>query len=267
MLKIGIVGCGAIGSYIAGEIDKNPNRMKVLACWDSDADKIKTLAGNMRVSPCVLEPGEMIKQVDLIVEAACAQAVAELLPLIVENNKKLLVISVGGLVGQEEMLSKISAGMGELFIPSGALAGLDAIKSIPKEEIRKCRITTTKPPRGIKGAPFFKGNPVDLENLKKTTLIFEGTAKEAVSLFPKNINVAAALSLAGIGLEKTEVRILVDPASSKNSHEICIEGTFGKIVTRTENLPSPTNPKTSFLAALSVVASIRAMTSSIHIGT
>jgi len=267
MLKIGLVGCGAIGSAIAKEIDSNFDETELKACWDINEENMRRLSDSLKNKPSYLKPGDMVHEVDFIVEAGGALAVAELLPLIVEHNKKLLVISVGGLVGHESYLQKIAKGRGELFIPSGALAGLDAIKALPKSEIESVTLTTTKPPRGIAGAPFFKENPIDLESLTEKTVIFEGTAGEAVSLFPKNINVAIALSLAGIGVKKTRVRILVDPNSEKNSHEICAKGTFGQITTRTENMPFPQNPKTSFLAALSVIASVKSLTSNIHVGT
>jgi len=267
MLKIGIIGCGAIGGAIANEIDKNFEETQLTACWDVKEENMNRLSNGLKNKPAYLKPVEMVQAVDFVVEAGGALAVAEILPLIVEHNKKLLVISVGGLVGQESFLQKIEAGRGELFIPSGALAGLDAIKALPKSEIESVTLTTTKPPRGIAGAPFFNENPIDLENLTEKTVIFEGTAGEAVSQFPKNINVAVALSLAGVGIKKTRVRILVDPNSEKNSHEICVKGTFGQITTRTENTPFPQNPKTSFLAALSVIASVKSLTSNIHVGT
>jgi len=267
MLKIGLIGCGAIGSAIAREIDSNFDGTQLAACWDTKEENMRRLSDALKNKPAYLKPGEMVHAVDFIVEAGGILAVAEILPLIVEHNKRLLVISVGGLVGQESLLQKIEAGRGELFIPSGALAGLDAVKALPKSEIASVTLTTTKPPRGIAGAPFFKENPIDLESLTGTAIIFEGTAGEAVNLFPKNINVAVALSLAGVGIKKTRVRILVDPNSEKNSHEICVKGTFGQITTRTENAPFPQNPKTSFLAALSVIASVKSLTSNIHVGT
>jgi len=128
-------------------------------------------------------------------------------------------------------------------------------------------LTTSKPPAGLAGAPFVAENQIDLDEIKERTVLFEGTAQEAVKAFPANINVAASLSLAGIGPQRTQVRIIADPELSANVHQIEVIGKFGKLTTRTENLPSPSNPKTSYLAALSAVATLKSITEAAKIGT
>jgi len=128
-------------------------------------------------------------------------------------------------------------------------------------------LTTTKHPQGLKGAPFILENNIDLDSLKEKTLLFEGSADEAARAFPANVNVAASLGLAGLGAEKTRVRIFADPQASRNIHEIMVEGAFGKFTCCIENIPSPSNPKTSFLAALSAVATLRKITEPLQIGT
>ncbi len=266
MLRVGLVGCGAIGNIIADEVNKKSIDIELCSCWDNDKEKRRLMAEKIGTAS-ILPPDEMSEHVELIVEAAHKSVVEKLLRIAIKDNKRLLVVSIGGIIGHEDLVAKIAAGKGELFIPSGAIAGLDAIKALPKETITSSRIKTTKPPKGVAGAPFFRENPVELESLGKPTKIFSGSAKEAVNAFPKNVNVAAALSFAGIGLEKTRVELVIDPKATKNTHEICVEGSFGKIVTKTENMPSPANPKTSYLAALSVIATINKIISTVHIGS
>jgi aspartate dehydrogenase len=127
-------------------------------------------------------------------------------------------------------------------------------------------LTTSKPPRALAGAPFFERNPIDLAAIRERTVIFEGTAAEAVGQFPANINVAAAVSLAGIGPERTRVRVVADPALSQNVHEVEARGAFGEMRIRLANLPSPANPKSSLLAALSPLAMLRRLTDPIQVG-
>ena len=133
--------------------------------------------------------------------------------------------------------------------------------------IDSVKITTRKPPKSFEGAPYVAKNRIDLKNIKQETTLFEGTAKEAVHAFPQNINVASTLSLAGAGADKVRVKIVTSPDYSKNVHEVEIEGDFGRIFTRTENLPSKANPKTSYLASLSAIAALEGIVSNFRVGT
>ena len=154
-----------------------------------------------------------------------------------------------------------------IYLPSGAIAGLDGIKSV-KNELNSISITTTKHPRSLKGARFFETSKINIDSISSRTIIFEGTAKEAVSLFPANINVAALLSLSGIGSEKTKVIMVADPNTDKNTHHIEAEGKFGKMTFTVENFPDSNNPKTSRLAILSAIETLRKYCSDeIRIGT
>ena len=154
-----------------------------------------------------------------------------------------------------------------MYLPSGAIAGLDGLKSV-RSEIESISLTTTKHPRSLKGANFFKSSDIDIDSITKSTTIFEGTAKEAVSLFPANINVAALLSLTTIGSQNTKVKIIADPETDKNTHFIVATGKFGKMSFEIQNVPDPTNPKTSKLAMMSAIEKLRQIcTQDIQIGT
>ena len=208
--------------------------------------------------------------VDIVVEAASQDAVKDVSLSVLQNKKDLMIMSVGALLDESiyDILSDACADFKKtIYLPSGAIAGLDGIKSV-KDELESLSITTTKHPRSLKGAKFFENSGINLDEINSLTVIFEGTAKEAVSLFPANINVAALLSLTGIGSEKTDVKIVADPNTNKNTHHIVAEGTFGKMTFTIENYPDENNPKTSRLAILSAIETLKKYCSNdIQIGT
>jgi len=181
-----------------------------------------------------------------------------------------MVLSVGALADEE--LRTALFGLAKqhnckLYFPSGAVVGIDGLNSASAAGISSVTLTTRKPPSGLMGAPYVVEHGIELDKLVKETVLFEGTASEAVKAFPANVNVAATISLAGIGFEQTRVRVIADPSLSRNVHEITVEGEFGKFSTRVENLPSPENPKTSYLAALSAVSTLKKIMNPVQVGT
>ena len=181
-----------------------------------------------------------------------------------------MIMSAGALL-DESVFEIISDACKEfkktVYLPSGAISGIDAIKSV-RNELESVTITTMKHPRSLKGAKFFETSKLDLDSILEETVVFEGTASEAVRLFPKNVNVAALLSLSGLGSHETIVRVVVKPDTNKNIHIIEVKGKFGKITTTVENIPDVTNPKTSRLAILSAIETLHTICSDgIKIGT
>lgn len=267
MKKLGLVGCGTIGREIAVAMDKGIIEMELVAICDIDQARAAALKGELKnFSPQILKKSELVRESELVVEAASKDVVPELLKLCLEKRRDILIMSMGGLLGQDDLL-KQAQGKISIYRPSGALAGLDAIKAAKLANIKSAQLTTTKPPKGLEGAPFVKEHGIILGDIKEKKVIFEGPASQAIKGFPKNVNVAALLSLATLGPEETKVKIIVDPDAVRNCHEIEIEGDFGKIFCRTENLPSPNNPRTSYLASLSAIATLKTITSSLKIGT
>ena len=208
--------------------------------------------------------------VNIVVEAASQDAVKDVALSILQNKRDLMIMSVGALLDESiyDILSDACKDFKKtIYLPSGAIAGLDGIKSV-KDELESISITTTKHPSSLRGAKFFEDSDIDLESITSPTTIFKGTAKVAVSLFPANINVAALLSLSGIGSEKTTVKITADPNTDKNTHHIEARGKFGKMTFTIENFPDLNNPKTSRLAILSAIEMLRKYCSDeIHVGT
>jgi len=266
-LKTGIVGCGAMGSEIARACrDRLRGSIDLVAVCDIDAAKAKSLSDSLGgVSATAID--ELIGAVDLVVEAASASVSGSVLEKCVNAGKACLIMSVGGLLGKENVLRQAADSGVRVFIPSGALCGIDGLKSASVGKIESVTLTTRKPPRGLEGAPYIKEKGIDLSLIKTQTVIFEGSAEEAVKGFPANVNVSAVLSLAGIGSARTRVRIVTSPEYTTNTHEVEITGECGKIMTRTDNVPSKANPKTSALAIYSAIATLEGIAKSVRIGT
>ena len=272
MKKIALLGCGAIGTQIALAIDSGKIPAQLTHVYDESKTASSKLVEKLTNTPEISENTHLLSSnpIDIVVEAASQDAVKDIALSVLQNKKDLMIMSAGALLDESiyEILSDACKDFKKtIYLPSGAIAGLDGIKSV-QNELESISITTTKHPRSLKGAKFFETSNIDLESLKSKTVIFHGTAKQAVSLFPANINVAALLSLTGIGSEKTKVKIVADPNTDKNTHHIEASGNFGKMTFTIENYPDSNNPKTSRLAILSAIETLRKYCSDeIQIGT
>jgi aspartate dehydrogenase len=270
--RIGLLGCGAIGTEIALAIDSGKIPAKLTHIYDFSKSTSAILASKLQNKPQITENVGLLAAtpVDIIVEAASQDAVRDNALSILQNRKDLMIMSVGALL-DESIFDIILDGCKDfnkrVYLPSGAIIGLDGIRSV-KDELDSAILVTTKNPKALKGAIFFETSKIDLDSIRDATTIYEGSAQEAVKLFPANINVAALLSLAGIGSLKTRVKIIADPTTDKNIHEIQAQGKFGKISIRVENVPSESNPKTSRLAILSAIECLQKICGGeIQIGT
>ncbi len=267
MLKIGIVGCGTIGSGLAEAIRQRfKDRATLVALYDSDKEKADSLAGSLAEPPSILPLDDLIKECDLVVEATSPSFSGELARKALLADRDVMVMSVGGLV-EGDIFELANQKHRHVYVPSGAICGLDGVKSALMGRVYRVTLVTRKPPKGLEGAPYVVENKIDLNSIKGEAVIFEGSAKEAIQGFPKNINVSVALSFAGIGLEKTRVRIICSPHYTSNIHEVEVEGEFGRLIARTENVPAPQNPRTSYLAVLSAIATLKGILDYVRIGT
>ena len=266
--KIGIIGCGAIGSEIAKACEGVLKGSLVLgAICDADSHRTTNLNNLLKEKAAVMDIEQLIRGSDIVVEAASASISANILESCIKAGKTCLVMSVGGLVGREVLLEHAESKGVKVFIPSGALCGIDGLKAASMGGVDSVTLTTRKPIKGLVGAPYLKEKNIDIENIKGETVVFEGAALEAVKAFPQNVNVSAVLSLAGMGAAKTRVRIITSPEYTKNTHEVEIRGEFGRITTITENVPSKSNPKTSAMAIFSAIAALKGAVSSVRIGS
>ena len=270
--RVGLLGCGAIGSEIAFAIDSGKISAKLTHIYDFSKDNSKKLVDKLQNKPVVTENVGLLaaSPVDLIIEAASQDAVRDDVLSILQNRKDVMIMSVGALL-DESIFDIVMDGCRDfnkrVYLPSGAIIGLDGIRAV-QDELDLVTLVTTKNPQALKGAKFFETSTIDPDKITTSIVIYEGSAQEAVKLFPANINVAALLSLAGIGSEKTRVKIIADPAASKNIHEIYAEGKFGKFSIKVENVPSTSNPKTSRLATLAAIECLKKICGApLNIGT
>ncbi|MBI2562080.1 MAG: DUF108 domain-containing protein [candidate division NC10 bacterium] len=201
-----------------------------------------------------MEIPELVRASDLVVEAATGKALEDIVPACLREGKDVFVISVGGLLGHEEWFRQAEARGCRILFASGAIAGLDGVRGAVVGRVDSATLTTRKPPKGLAGAPYVVERGIDLDALTEETVIFEGTAREACEGFPTNVNVSAALSLAGVGPDRTRVRIIAVPGGRFNQHRIEIRGEFGRLAVDIENVPSATNPRTGLLSIYSSIA-------------
>ena len=259
MVKVGIVGMGVIGTQIAKAID---NGIPGIALAGVCVRRAAT-AGSYPVLPL----DALIHGADLIVEAATQEALRQFGPRVLSAGRDLMVLSVGALVGALDEWARLAeAHRCRILVPSGAIAGLDGVKGAREGAITAVSMETRKPPRGLAGAPYIAERRIDLDAMAEETLIFEGPATLAVKAFPANVNVVAALALAGVGPERTRIKLFAVPGLARNQHRITIEGEFGRLRVEVENVPSE-NPRTGKLSYLAAIAMLRELGAPVRLGT
>lgn len=256
MPTLGIVGCGAIGGQIARTVQAWDRYDEILV-HDQVPERASSLADE--VGPAVSVPMGEACEADVVVEAASQDAVRTVGEQALANGATFVVMSVGALSDDalaRDLAKRAEESDGDMLVPSGAIGGLDALAGARQAGLDEATLTTTKPPASL-----------GMDDAAEREVLFEGPARRAVAEYPENVNVAAALSLAGVGFDETRVRIVVDPAVDRNTHRIEVAGAFGELTVEVKNEPSPENPKTSFLAALSVIGLLERLDGRVRIGT
>jgi aspartate dehydrogenase len=267
MLKIGILGVGAIGRTIATALDQKHVDAELVALCDQNRAAAEALSSELACHPRVMSLEEMIDASELAVEAASQAALPEFVPKALARGRDMLIMSVGGLLGRENWFREASEKGCKIYVPSGAIAGLDGIKSASMGRIESAMLTSRKPVAALRGSKYLVDRDVQLDSFKEDTVIFEGLAEEAAHAFPATSNVAASLRLAVDPSVPVRVRVVAVPGGSENVHEIRVQGEFGKLTVKVENVPSKSNPRTSQLAAFSAIATLQNLTRSLRVGT
>jgi aspartate dehydrogenase len=264
--RIGVVGLGVIGRAVARAVADGLPGCVFAGGTSRDEAKGKAFLATLPGAPPYLTPPALIEASDLVVEAATQAALREFGPAVLAAGKHLMVLSVGALVGVLDDWARLGEKHGcRILVPSGAIAGLDGVKGAREGAITAVTMETRKPPRGLAGAPYIEQHRIDLDAITTETLIFEGPATDAVKAFPANVNVVAALSLAGIGPERTRIKLYAVPGQARNQHRITVDGEFGTLRIEVENVPSE-NPRTGRLSYLSAIAMLREMGASVQVG-
>jgi aspartate dehydrogenase len=266
-ITVAIGGFGAIGQTVARRLDAGLPGLRLTAVSARDHARAQSAMAGFRTPVPVVALGDLAGLADVVVE--CVPAAA--FPLVAEPalraGKTLMVISVGALLTHTHLTALAQAHGGRITVPTGALLGLDAVQAAAQGEITLSRMVTRKPPGGLAGAPYLLEHGIDVSGLTAPLLVFAGTAREAVRGFPANVNVVAALSLAGIGPDRTTIEIWADPAVDRNHHTITVESDSAGFTMSISNIPSAENPKTGKITALSIIAALKKLASPLQIGT
>ncbi len=268
-IRVGILGCGAIGSRIAKSIKTQcSDHAVVSALFDINPAKAQKLQKHIPQKNVVKRSyQELLVSSDLVVEAVNAPDTHQLVRQALLAKKDVLVMSVGKFIEGASILKLAQKQGVRVLIPSGAIAGVDAIKAASLQRIDQITLTTRKPVYGFADNAYVQERRINLSQIKKETILFDGNVREAVKCFPQNINVAATIALASNAKDKLRIRIATSPEFKVNSHEIEVVGEFGRMVTKTENVVCPDNPKTSYLAVLSAIRTLKEYFQGVKIGT
>jgi aspartate dehydrogenase len=265
-ILVAIAGFGAIGRTVGKRLDEGIPGLRLAAVSARNiAPATDIVAGYRRPVP-VVSADKLIEFADLVIECAPAEAFTLIAEPVVRAGGTLVVISVGALLAHPEISDIAKRTGARIVVPTGALIGLDAVQAAAEGKIESIRMVSRKPPTGLTGAPFLASKGIDLSGITEPVKLFEGSAREAVKGFPANFNVAAALSLAGIGPDRTIIEIWSDPQVTRNMHTISVVSDSAEFTMTIANIPSE-NPKTGKITALSIIAALRKLGGSIAIGT
>jgi aspartate dehydrogenase len=271
-VRVGIIGGGAIARLFVEHIRRGDlGRARVVAIAGRDErSRGKRVAKDFRI-PFVIGPKALLaKRLDVVVEAASHEAVREYGELVLKKGVAFIALSCGALCDdalRRKLERAAEKGGALLAVPSGGIGGLDALKAACIAGVDEVTIAVTKPPAAWKGIAYVEKLGVDLDRLDGPRVLFDGTARAGVPHFPANVNIAAALSMAGIGFDRTRLKVVADPALKFNTHYIEVAGKTGRISIKLENVPSPDNPKTAWLACYSALAALQGIQSSSRYGT
>jgi aspartate dehydrogenase len=266
MTRVAIAGLGAIGRVLARRLAEGVPGLTLAGVAVNDRAKAQAWLDSARIDCPLVALDEMPAHAELAIECAPAAIIENVCRPMLEAGKAVMVLSCGALLRHLTLIDLARERGGQIIVPTGALLGLDAVTAAAEGSIHSVRMTTRKPPGGLVGAPYLVANKISVEGLNVAKLVFSGNAREAAAGFPANVNVAAALSLAGIGPDRTMIDIWADPAVDRNCHSIEVDADSARFTLAIENVPSE-NPKTGRITALSVLAALRKLHAPLRVGT
>ena len=266
-MRVGIVGLGSIGRTVARNLHegKIPNA-SFAGASGRDRSKAEAFLKEIGCKAPLVTIEALAADADIVVECAPPAVLAEVAAPVLTAGKKLMVLSAGMLLRHPELIALAKEHGGQIIVPTGALIGFDAVSAAAESEIQSVKMITRKPVKGLLGAPYLVKHNIDIADISGPLRVFQGSARDAAAGFPENVNVAAALSLAGIGADRTSIEIWADPSVTRNIHRVVVESDSARFEMSIENIPS-VNPKTGRITALSVLAALRKMTAPLRVGT
>jgi aspartate dehydrogenase len=266
-LQVAIGGLGAIGRVVARRLDRGIEGLALAAVSARDTGRAAAVMADFTHPAPVVPLARLWEAADIVVECAPAAVLREIAAPALANGRTLMVLSCGALLDNFDLVDLARRHDGRILVPTGALIGLDAVVAAAEGEIARVHMITRKPPAGLAGAPYLERHGIAVAGLDRPKRVFAGTAREAARGFPANVNVAAALALAGIGPERTTVEIWADPGIDRNIHNIEVEADAARFSMQIENVPSAENPKTGRLTPLAILATLKKLVGPLAVGT
>jgi len=265
-VTVAIAGLGTVGRTLARKLAEGLPGLSLTAVASRDQARARAWLAAQKIECPVVGLEALPQYADLAVECAPGEIIDEICRPMLTAGKKVMVLSAGALLPRPELAELAKKHGGQIIVPTGALLALDAVTAAAESTIHSVTIVTRKPPNGLAGANYLVRNGISVDGLSEPKRVFAGTAREAAAGFPENVNVVAALALAGIGPDRTMIEIWADPALSRNCHVINVEADSARFSFSIENVPSE-NPKTGKITALSVIAALRKIAAPVRVGT
>ena len=265
--RVAIAGFGAIGRVVAEHLDRGLDGLVLAAVSARDTARAERAMAGFAHPARVLPLTQLWQDADIVVECAPAALLRDIAEPALSAGRTVIVLSCGALLDNFDLVDMARRYAGRILVPTGALLGLDAVQAASQGDIARVHMITKKPPAGLDGAPYLVMHGISVSGLNEPKRVFSGTAREAAKGFPANVNVAAALALAGVGPDRTTIEIWADPGVDRNIHRIEVEADAVRLAMQIENVPSADNPKTGRLTPLSVIALLKKLASPLAIGT
>jgi len=265
-LKVGLAGLGAVGLEVARRLDAGIPGLVLAAVAVRDADKARRNLPGVGERIALAAADALAQSCDVVVECLPPAVFRTVATSAIERGRIFVPLSVGQLLENWDLVARAKATGARIVVPTGGLLGLDAVRAAGEGTIRSVTMITRKPPGGLEGAPYLVERGISLKDLKAPLKVFDGMAREGARGFPQNVNVAAALSLAGIGPDRTRLEIWADPALERNTHRIEVDADTASFTMSIANVPTE-NPRTGRIVALSTIAALRGLVSELKVGS
>lgn len=267
MAAVGVAGLGAVGRPVVAALAGGVDGLTLAAVSAGGLDRAKARMAEIAPDVPVVPAGELAGRAEIVVDCAPKAAFPDVAGPAVEAGRVLVTVSGAALLDHPGTVARARETGARIVLATGALLGLDAVRAAAEGEIREVRMVTRKPPRSLAGAPHIEAAGISLEGLAGPVKVFEGSAREGAAGFPANVNVAAALGLAGVGADRTRLEIWADPALDRNTHEVVVEADSARFRMTIENVPSNETPGTGRITALSVLAALRGLGAPLKVGS
>jgi aspartate dehydrogenase len=266
LLTVAIGGMGAIGYEVAKALDRGIGGLRLVAVSARDTKRLGERIAGFKDKPACVDL-EALADADVVIEAMPAESFDHIALPAIARGRVFMPCSVGALLSRMPLIEQARVSGARIVVPTGALLGLDAVRAAAEGQIAQISIETRKPPRALEGAPYLAENGIEVSGIEQPICVFDGNAAEAATAFPANVNVAAALALAGVGPERTRVQVWADPRMTRNVHTVRVEADAARFTMTIEGSQSVDNPRTGQLAPLSVIACLRGLVSPFRVGS